>query len=257
MWDPEQYERFKAERTQPFYDLLALVAREPGLRVLDLGCGTGELTAVLHQRLAAAITEGIDSSSSMLERTEEHRHEGLSFRQADIESFVLERPVDLLFSNAALQWVDEHQKLFERLLTWVKPGGQFAVQMPANHDHPSHTIAAQLATEAPFRKALAGFTRQSPVLAAEQYARLFEAQGCERWSVRYKTYTHELEDRDGVVQWVRGTLLTAYQQRLDPELFERFVDEYRQRIAATYPDDRPFIYPFKRILLWARLERGR
>src|SRR4051794_25528961 len=169
-WDPGQYEQFERERSAPFFDLLDLVEPCPGGRVVDLGCGTGALTRALHERTGARSTVGIDSSRQMLERSAEHAGGGLTFELGDIAEWTPREPVDLIFSNAALHWVDEHDALLKRLTSALAPGGQLAVQVPANHDQPSHLVAEQVAGEEPFREALGGHLRRSPVLAPERYA---------------------------------------------------------------------------------------
>jgi len=136
MWTPEQYERFKGERAQPFHDLVALVERRPRMRIVDLGCGTGELTRELHQHLSADETIGIDSSETMLLKSGAFGDKLLHFRQGTIEAFVTDRPFDLVFSNAALHWIADHEALFRRLTGFVAHDGQIAVQMPMNDDHP-------------------------------------------------------------------------------------------------------------------------
>jgi len=251
-WDPTQYERFSDERSAPFFDLLALVGRSGG-RVVDLGCGTGELTKVLHEHTRAAATLGIDSSEAMLARSEIHSGDGLSFQLADIAVWAPAEPVEVLFSNAALHWVDDHDALFARLTSALKPGGQLAVQMPANHDHASHLVAERVAAEDPFRGALGGYVRHSPVLAPESYALLLDRLGYEDQHVRVQVYMHNLEEPAGVVDWVKGTLLTDYKRRLPDELYEDFVARYRELLLAELGDQRPFPFTFKRVLLWGRL----
>src|SRR5271155_5157212 len=120
-WDPEQYERFKAERSRPFFDLLALVRPRPGMRVVDLGCGTGELTFDLHAKLGARETVGVDSSETMLAKGASLAREGLRFERGRIEEWKPEAPVDLVFSNAALHWVDGHEALFARFKDALAP----------------------------------------------------------------------------------------------------------------------------------------
>src|SRR3989475_5314269 len=173
-WDPAQYGRFHDERARPFLDLLALVRPRPGMRVVDLGCGTGELTARLHDEVAAGETLGIDRSEAMLARARPRAGEGLRFEQGEIAAFAARAAYDLVFSNAALHWVDDHAALFARLTAALRPGGQLAVQMPANFDHPSHAVAAEIAAEAPFRDALGGHVRGRPVLPPGDYALILE-----------------------------------------------------------------------------------
>ena len=114
-WDPAQYQRFQQERSAPFFDLLDLVAPRPGGRIADLGCGTGELTRVLHERTGAASTLGIDSSRAMLVQSAQHAGEGLTFEFDDIAEWAPSEPVDVVFSNAALHWIEDHEALLTRL----------------------------------------------------------------------------------------------------------------------------------------------
>jgi trans-aconitate 2-methyltransferase len=247
-WDPEQYGRFAAERRQPFLDLLALVRPIPGGRAADLGCGTGELTRALRERLGAAETLGIDTSTAMLARAKVYAGGGVRFEEGDIGVFAPARPFDLVFSNAALHWVPDHPRLLGRLARAVAPGGQLAFQVPANFDHPSHIAAEETASEEPFASTLGGSAHPRNVLAPEAYAALLDRLGFSEQTVRLQVYGHRLDSREGVVEWVKGSLLTDYEKRLPPELFARFVARYRQRLFERLPDERPFFFPFKRIL---------
>ena len=244
-WDPAQYERFRDERSQPFFDLLGLVRPRPGMRVVDLGCGTGELTAALHARLEARETIGLDSSEAMLEQARPRAGGGLRFEAGDIGAWD-GREFDLVFSNAALHWVEDHEETFTRLRRALTADGQLAVQVPANHEHPSQTVAVAVAREAPFR-------RVSPVLPPPAYAEVLERLGFAEQHVRLQVYGHRLESRDAVVEWVRGTTLTDYQRRLEPELWDQFLARYRERLLPRLPDRRPFFFTFPRILIWGRL----
>lgn len=252
-WNPAQYNRFRAERQQPFLDLVALVEPRPGLRVVDLGCGTGETTRLLHDRLAGADTLGLDSAETMLADSAASATTGLRFARTDIAEFAADAAYDLILSNAALHWLPDHAALFARLRHGLAAGGQLAVQMPANYDYPSHVVAEQVAAEAPFRDHLGGFTVGRPVHAPEWYAALLHRLGFQRQHVRLQVYAHLLGAREEVVEWVRGTLLTAYQRRLPTELWPAFLERYRARLLPALPDERPFFYPFKRLLLWGRL----
>ena len=252
-WDPAQYERFGDERSAPFFDLLDLVEPCPGGRVVDLGCGTGELTRVLHDRARAKTTLGLDSSATMLAKSAAFSGKGLAFERATIEDWRPEEPLDLVFSNAALHWVDGHDELFARLTSALRPEGQLAAQMPANHDHASHRVAEAVANEEPFREALDGYVRHSPVLAPESYAQLLHRLGHTPAHVRLQVYLHVLPEPAAVVEWVKGTLLTDYQRRLDAAVYEEFVSRYRELLLAELPDQRPFPFTFKRMLLWGRL----
>ncbi len=251
-WRPEQYEKFRDERSQPFFDLLALVEPCPGGRVLDLGCGTGELTQALHAKTAAAETLGIDSSATMLAKSEAFSGAGRRFERAEIEGFAPASAFDVVFSNAALQWINGHEALFPRIWSFVAAGGQLAVQVPANDDHPSHRTAHRLAAEEPFRTALGGYVREWPVRAPEWYASLLDRLGAQAQHVRLQVYGHHLASAEGVVEWVKGTLLTDYEKRLSPELWNEYLRRYRAELLPQLDDSQPYFYAFKRILMWAR-----
>jgi trans-aconitate 2-methyltransferase len=250
-WNPEQYARFRDERAQPFYDLLALVEPCPGSRAVDLGCGPGELTRHLHDTLGCRETLGLDSSPAMLHKAAAHAGTGVTFAEQDIATFAPSEPYDLIFSNAALQWVEDHPRLFARLASALAPGGQLAVQMPANHDFPTHVVAAEVAQREPFRSALAGYVRTSPLLSAEAYAELLYELGFTRQSVRLQVYGHVLASRADVIEWVKGTLLTDYEKRLSPALFGTFLEQYRVALLPRLSERAPYFYPFKRLLLHA------
>ena len=138
------------------------------------------------------------------------------------------------------------------MLQALAPGGQLALQAPANDHHSSHAVAREVAREPAFAGPLGGFARESPLLAPEAYARLLFREGLARQRVRLEVYAHPLASREDVVAWVRGTTLTDYERRLDPETFARFLARYRERLLAVLPDERPFLYTFRRLLVWAR-----
>lgn len=244
------YERFRNERSRPFFDLLALVRRQKEMRVVDLGCGTGELTRELHRRLHAKATLGVDGSPTMLARAGANRLPGLQFVRADIAGFA-EPGWDLVFSNAALHWVADHGTLFARLAGLLAPGGQLAVQVPANHAHPTHVVAAELATEPTFAAALGSSVRRSPVLEGEAYAELLHRLGFADLRVRQEVYLHPLAGPEEAVEWARGSILTPYRERLTPELFEAFVVRYRARLLRRLGEARPYLLTYRRLLLWA------
>lgn len=256
-WDPRRYGRFAEERAQPFLDLLALLEPCEGARVLDLGCGTGELTARLHAHVGAATTLGVDRSGAMLEGAAVLADSGLRFRCADLRDVLDEldahaERVDVVLSNAALHWVDDHERLLQRLTAVLAPGGQLAFQVPANEGEPAHVAVERAAREEPFASALGGWVRRSPVLTPPAYARALHALGYERQHVRLAVYPHLLASRDAIVEWISGTTLTPYEARLAPGLYTRFVQRVGEILGTLVPDDRPCFFPFQRLLVWAR-----
>jgi trans-aconitate 2-methyltransferase len=224
----------------------------PGGSAVDLGCGTGKLTAVLHEKLGLGETLGIDSSPAMLQEADGFAGRGLRFAVGQLETFEPTAPLDLVFSNAALQWAENHEGLLRRYRKFLKPGGWLAVQVPANHRHLSHTAAADVAGEEPFERALGGYRRVSPVLEIDRYAEILVRAGFSDTQVQTRVYLHKLESRDAVVEWVKGTLLTDYQKRLSAELWPKFLERYRQKLLPALSPERPFLYPFLRTLFWAR-----
>jgi trans-aconitate 2-methyltransferase len=255
-WDPAQYEKFAAERAQPFFDLLALVEPVPGGAVVDLGCGTGALTARLAQHTEAADTLGVDNSEAMLAEAAADARAGLRFDVGDIGTFAPDQPVDVIFANASLQWLPDHESLLPRLVRTLRPGGQLAVQVPANADHASHTVAAEVAQESPFCEAMGGAPPPDAVrgvLAPEQYAELLNRLGFARQHVRLQVYGHHLPSTASVVEWTKGTALTRFRRVLPADVFDLYVDRYRERLLEVLGDGAPYFYAFKRILFWARL----
>jgi trans-aconitate 2-methyltransferase len=250
-WDPAQYEKFKREREQPFEDLIALGDFRPGELMVDLGCGTGELTAKVAARSPGSTMLGVDSSAEMLAKARQHERPGLAFTRSTVEAWEPGRPLDVIFSHAALQWVDAHESLFPRLARALAPGGRLLVQMPSNHGHVSHATVRELAAEAPWSERFAGFVRRSPVLEIGAYADMLHAAGLERPTVIEKVYGHVLPDSDAVLEWIKGTLLVPYLERLNDQQSREFLDELSRRFRPKMPQ-KPYYFGFRRILIAAR-----
>jgi trans-aconitate 2-methyltransferase len=256
-WDPEQYRRFAEERAQAFHDLVAMI--EPGSidRAVDLGCGPGELTALAAKQLDVGEMVGIDNSPAMLEKTAEHTTPTVRFEYGDIGAWSSPADLDLVVAAASLQWVPDHRRVISRWAQALRPGGQIAIQVPANSEQPSHVVARQIAEREPY---LSMFGPEGPppdpvreyVLEPEQYAQIFYDLGFERQLVRLQIYPHVLPSTRHVVEWVRGTMLTRFEKRLDAASFASFVDDYEQRLLAMLGEHEPFFFPFRRILMWAR-----
>jgi len=247
-WNPDKYHQFKSQRSAPFEDLLKLVDVRPGLRAVDLGCGTGELTRRLAVSLPDSEVLGLDSSPNMLERSREFTRPGLQFILGNQTE--LDGEWDLIISNAALQWSDDHETLIPYLFRRLKPGGQIAVQVPSNHNSTAHLTILDIAGREPFVSALKGWTRQSPVLSIEAYAELLFREGAQEIVAFEKVYPHVLENADAIVEWISGTALLPYFERLG-SLKEEFVDTIRKELKAVLPDE-PVFYPFRRTFFSAR-----
>lgn len=247
-WNPEQYNKFQAERSAPFFDLLSLVETRPGIKGVDLGCGTGEMTRHLADALPGSEVLGLDSSADMLAKSAQFATPNLSFQQEDIRQ--LEGQWDLIFSNAALQWLDDHPRLFPQLWGKLKPGGQLVVQMPANHDHPSHVLAREIVQLEPFKAYFPQGGRKPSVLPIEDYAQMLFDLGGQKITAFLKVYPHVLADSDGIVEWVKGTLLVPYMEKLPESLKGEFLSLYRDRLREQFPQ-KPVFYGFKRVLFAA------
>lgn len=243
-WNPSQYNRFTSERSLPFWDLVTHVADVEG-SMLDLGCGTGDLTAQFHEKRMekgiAGETLGIDSSPEMLAQAPSVA--GMFFERDSIESFEPGRIFDLVISNAALQWVDNHKDLFPRIWGWTNKA--LAVQMPCNFDHASHVLAENIAGEFGLN------VRHIPVLPPEHYARMMYKLGAGDVNVFMKVYLHRMNSGAEVVEWTKGTLLTYYQRQLTPERFQEFVNEYSNRIITSVGNN-AYLYTFKRLFVVAK-----
>jgi trans-aconitate 2-methyltransferase len=255
-WDPDQYQRFHAERSAPFWDLFSLVEPDGVATMVDLGCGDGSLTAQAVERLGATTAQGIDNSASMLERAADRESPALHFVEGDIAEWTSDGDHDLVLANASLQWVPDHDSVLARWAAGIGPGGQLAVQVPANGDHPSHVVADEVAHTEPFLAAMGGSPPANPtgvnVLRPERYATILHELGFERQHVRLQVYPHVLASSSEVVEWVRGTNLTRFFRRLPEELHEPFVEAYRTALLARIGDVSPYFYAFKRILMWGR-----
>jgi trans-aconitate 2-methyltransferase len=254
-WDPDQYRRFAAERRQPFDDLKALCLPVPGGRIVDLGCGSGELTAELHRDLRVTDTLGIDTSEAMLSAAAHWAAEvpGLHFERADLAQWT-GSDVDLVFANASLHWAPQHPALLARLRFSLAPGGQLAFQVPTAFGHPSHVLAREVAAEAPFAPPHLepGPAPEDNVLTPARYAEVLHALGAVQQDTRLQVYGHLLPSVESVVEWVRGSLLTPIRARMDDETFGAFLDRYRERLLNELGQRRPYFYAFSRILCWAR-----
>jgi trans-aconitate 2-methyltransferase len=249
-WDPAQYNRFAAEREQPFWDLVRLLAPVRAPTVVDLGCGDGRLTALLHDEAGASRTLGIDSSPAMIANSTAYSGDAVRFRIGDIGQWESPGAYDIVHANASLQWVPDHRAVLGRWAASLRPGGQLAVQVPSNADHPTHRLAVEMGAE---------LLSESPpdpvaqnVLAPEEYSALLDEIGFTDQHVRLQVYPHHLPTTADVVEWVKGTTLTRFKDAFGDEGWPAFVELYRSRLLALLGHRSPYLYTFKRILLWGR-----
>ena len=249
-WDPDRYLTFADERGRPFLELVARIDADAPHRVVDLGCGTGNLTVLLARRWPQAQVIGIDSSVEMISAAPVG--EGVEFAVGDISGWTPDEPVDVLVANAALQWVPGHLDLLPRLVEQVLPGGWLAFQVPGNFDEPSHTIRRELAAEAPYAEHTADVAVPSAHDAAT-YLHNLRGIGCEvdAWET---TYLHVLRGEDPVFTWVSGTGARPTLQALPDDLRPGFEEEYKRRLREAYPErDGAVVLPFRRAFVVARV----
>lgn len=248
-WDPVQYRKFQEVRDKPFFDLLHMIHKTEDMHVVDLGCGTGELTKLLHQHLNAINTLGVDSSQKMLKEAVEEP--GLSFILKDIEKFHPNEKYDLIVSNSCLHWLSDHPILIKRLSTYLTSSGQLAIQIPANFIFPTHMIASEIAAENHFKSlGVVGF--KPAMLMPEEYSTLFYQLGFRFQQVRLQIYPMLFSSIDELIEWVKGTLLTYYRRQLQPDDYNEFFIEYSQRMRAWGRTQKSLFIPYKRLLLWAK-----
>ncbi len=252
-WDPEQYGKFADERSRPFFDLVARIGAEKPHRVVDLGCGPGSLTVTLAERWPDAAVEGLDSSPEMIERAA-GLGSRVEFRLADLATWTPPADVDVIVSNAALQWVPGHGELVSAWARALPAGGWLAFQVPGNFGAASHTLLRELAASPPYAEVLGGRLRDHLTVAEpEDYAQTLLRAGLAT-DVWETTYLHVLTGPDPVLEWIRGTALRPVLAALDPGPAEQFQAELAAKLRAAYPADRNgvTILPFRRIFVVGR-----
>jgi trans-aconitate 2-methyltransferase len=249
-WDPRQYGEFADERSRAFFELLGRVGATEPASVADLGCGSGELTAVLAERWPGAAVEGIDSSTEMIQAA--GKYPRVTFTVGDLAEWAPDGPIDVIISNAALHWVPTHRELAARWVRTLSPGGWLAFQVPGNFGAPSHTILRELCTSPRWHDRLAGVTRWNPVGEPAEYLGLLAGLGCrvDAWET---TYLQVLPGTDPVLEWVKGTALRPVLTALDPAAAAEFLTEYGARLRQAYPaTPQGTVFPFRRIFVVAQ-----
>ncbi|GAA3673806.1 trans-aconitate 2-methyltransferase [Nonomuraea antimicrobica] len=251
IWDPATYAVYADERSRPFVELVSRVGAVEPDYVVDAGCGSGELTTKLSTRWPNATVEGFDSSPAMIGKARQLGSK-VRFAVADVVTWRPDRPVDVIVSNAVLQWVPEHRAVLEHWVEALAPGGWLAFQVPGNFDAPSHVAIRELCSSRAWSDRLGDFRRDSPVAEPLDYLDLLHRGGVrvDAWET---TYVHVLQGENPVLDWVSGTALRPILDRLDPAERRRFLRDLSGSLAEAYPArsyGTPF--PFRRIFVVAQ-----
>jgi trans-aconitate 2-methyltransferase len=253
MWDPNAYLAFADHRARPFYDLLSRVAARHPRRVVDLGCGAGNLTSHLARRWPDATVEALDSSPEMVAAA---RERGVSASVADVRTWTPQPDTDVVLSNAAMHWVPEHGELFVRWAGQLAAGSWLAIQMPGNFESASHTAVRAVARRQPYVELLQdiAFRSGTVVDTPAHYIELLLDAGCavDAWET---TYIHQLAGEHPVLNWISGTALLPVSERLDGRLYQRFREELIPLLDEAYPSrpDGTTFYPFRRVFVVAQV----
>lgn len=256
-WDPDSYMEFADLRSRPGLELIARINHANPEIIVDLGCGPGHLTAVLARRWPEARVVGIDDSAEMLERAESqfpaHQWPTIKWQHEEIAAWTPPYPVSILFSNAALHWLGNHQILFPRLLAMISSGGVLAVQMPDNWDQPSHRLISRLVDDPRWKSRTAPVFLGHPVAEPAEYRTWLRPAAAEidQWRT---TYHHVLEGVDPVLGWVKGSVLRPILAVLEPDESEAFLSQLAGGYRTQYPPEAngTTIFPFSRQFIVAR-----
>jgi trans-aconitate 2-methyltransferase len=251
-WDPAQYLKFADQRLRPAVDLLNRIEATEPRQVYDLGAGAGNVTALLKRRWPRAQVTGVENSPEMLARAAA-AHPEVAWEQADLAGWRPPAPADVIFSNAALHWLGDHERLFPGLVGQLAPGGVLAVQMPRNFGAASHTAIAEAARSGPWRERLEPLLRPAPVAEPARYFEILARQAAELdiWETEY---LHVLEGKSPVKEWLKGSALMPLLEALEEPERRRFEASYAELVDAAYPRgvDGRTLFPFRRLFLVAR-----
>jgi trans-aconitate 2-methyltransferase len=250
-WDPDKYQQFSDERSRPANDLMDRIPEFAATHIIDLGCGAGDQAVRLAQRWPDATVTAVDSSPTMLDKAREDHGDRVTWIEASIADYDPDQSPDLIYSNAALQWLGDHEILFPKIVGWLKPGGVLAIQMPRNFDAPSHQIMRQVAKDKRWATRLQGVRDASPVATPAEYYEILRphVQHLDIWET---TYTHVLTGADPVAHWTRSTGLRPFLNALDDAVEqELFFDTYTEALRTHYPKqaDGKTLFPFQRLFM--------
>lgn len=251
-WNPQQYLTFEGHRLRPAIDLLSRVPLQAPTDIVDLGCGTGNITRIIHERWPHARVVGIDSSAAMLTKARQ-ADIVVEWQEQDLGDWRPQQRFDLIYSNAALHWLPDHEKLFPRLMGYLKPGGHFAVQMPGNFTAPTHTLVYEAARSGPWRDTLEPLIKPPPVMELADYYWVL-APHSEQLDIWETTYIQLLEGENPVAEWTKGSWLKPFLDALREPEKGQLEAEYRRRILEAYPAgaNGKTLLPFRRIFIVAK-----
>ena len=248
-WDSAQYCRFSDDRTRPAVELLARVPLQQVETVAELGSGPGNSTMLLASRWPKSKIIGVDNSPEMLDEARK-RLPTTTFELGDLATWTPSGPLDLVFSNAAVQWLPNHDALLPRLLRHLRPGGFLAIQMPANYCAPSHTAMNEIANLPRWKEWLGNMPEMAPISSAERYYDSLSALA-RRVDLWQTEYFHEMSSSDEIVEWVKGAGLRPYLAQLPEEKRAEYLECYRHAISKNYPQQQNgrVLFSFKRLFI--------
>jgi trans-aconitate 2-methyltransferase len=255
-WNPALYSRYEDERTRPAQELLARVPLAQAVGVFDLGCGPGNSTELLVRRFPDAVVTGTDNSEAMLASARK-RLPAARFELSDIANWQPasgDAAPQLIYANAALQWVPDHARLIPQLFAALSPGGVLAIQMPDNRDEATHRLMRELASEAPWTEAIGDYSRlRTELFSVDRYYDLLAAEAA-HVDVWRTAYQHPMASAAAIVEWVRATGLKPFVDRLAPDLQASYLAEYERRVAKAYParTDGKLLLAFPRMFIVAQ-----
>jgi len=222
------------------------------MRIVDLGCGTGETDLLILEAIPDSTIIGLDNSDAMLEKCKQiARPPQLTFQKSDIETFAnSKQSYDVVISNAALHWVPDHKTLLPKILQRVSPNGQFASQVPTNYTQEFYVMIREVASLPKYSEPLKGWLLKWPNLEIDEYAKIFYDNNFTNIQVFEKVYPHVLENADAIITWIQGTGIQAYTSRLPESLHKDFINDLKQKFTSRYPGS-PVFFPFRRLFCYA------
>lgn len=250
-WDPDAYLSFERPRLQPALDLISKIPNMDYQNIADLGCGPGNVTQHLKDKWSTARVTGFDSSVEMLRKAKQN-HPTVSWEIASVDSIKMDEPLDLIFSNACLQWLPAHQLLFPSLISNLSKNGVFAIQMPNNYDRPTHQLVKSAAEKCGYLEELKDLFTPPPVYSPNQYYDILSPI-CNHIEIWETDYLLVLEGENPVADWTKGSYLRPFLNSLDDDKKAKFEDCYREQILRSYPKqvNGKTLLPFKRLFILA------